>query len=231
MPWYDPWAVYGVWPYPGWGALWSPWYPPGFVAVGVIGFGVPIFVGPAIWATYRWGSWGGGVHVNVNYYNKWNNTKLASTGNTSWKQNSQFATGPKPGLGGLKPGLGGQQIQTTKFSTGTGTSTKVNTGLQNKITTPNNAGTNLGNKVATSTNAGSNLGNKTTRQKTGTAQGIASINQNSGPKPLKTNTGNTVRTNLGNTQRLNAAQNFRANTGFKPNVGAARVSPTVFKKK
>src|SRR5215468_10574602 len=102
VPVYDPWVVYGVWPWPAWRPWY--WYPPGYVAVGVFGFGAPIFVGSAIWATYRWGSWGGGVHVNVVNYNKFNHTKIVSTGgNAQWKQNSQFA---KASNVNFKPGQG-----------------------------------------------------------------------------------------------------------------------------
>src|SRR5262245_46067517 len=218
VPVYDPFLVYGVWPY----AAWRPWYwyPPGYVAVGVIGFGAPIFVGSAIWATYRWGSWGGGVHVNVVKYNSWNKTKIVSAGgNTQWKQNSQFAKAAnvnlKPGQGG-KPGLGGQQFLNAKGNAGPGGNNKFNAGGQNKITTLNNKTTLQNNQV-------------NTLKKTGTPQGIASVNQNAGNK-IKTNTGNPVRTNLANTQRVNAGQNFRANTSFKPNVSAPRVN-TSFKKK
>src|SRR5262249_15791978 len=167
VPYYDPFAVCGVWPWPAYVPLWT-WYPRGYVAVGVIGFGAPILVGSAIWATYRWGSWGGGVHVNVNYYNQWNKTKIVS-GNTQWKQNSTFAKATsanfKPGQG-FKSGQGGQQFLNTKVNTSpAGAGNKVNVGGQNKITTLNNAGT--GNKTIQSNQL----------KTTGSPQGIASINQ------------------------------------------------------
>src|SRR3954470_12723621 len=51
VPVYDPYVVYGAWAYPE-----RPfyWYPPGYVAVGVIGFGAAVLVGSALWATYNW---------------------------------------------------------------------------------------------------------------------------------------------------------------------------------
>ena len=201
VPVYDPWVVYGVWPWPAWRPWY--WYPPGYVAVGVIGFGAPIFVGSAIWASYHWGS--RSVVVNVNRYNSFNRTKFVSTGGTAkWQQNSQFAKASnasfKPGQGGLKPG--GQQFQATKFNAGTAG------GNQRQITN-----TSINNKTTTNI------------QNTGKPQGIAAVNQGVGNKTPKINTGNnTVRTNLTNTQRVNTGQSFRAPAGnFRPNVARAPV--------
>src|SRR5689334_20067468 len=105
VPVYDPWVVYGVWPYPTWRPFY--WYPPGYVAVGIIGFGAPCLVGAAIWATYSWRS--RGVVVNVVNYNRFNHTKFASTGgNAMWHKNSQFA----------RPS--NQQFLNNKVTTGTG---------------------------------------------------------------------------------------------------------------
>jgi len=219
VPYYDPWVAYGVWP---WGPAWRPWfwYPPGYVAVGVIGFGAPIFVGSAIFATYRWGSWGGGVHVNVVNYNKFHRTNIVATGGNKWQQNSSFAKAAnvnfKPGQGGLKPGAGGQPFVNTKVNAGAagaGAGAKINAAGQNaagqnKVTTLNNAA--AGNKTNLQNNA---------LKKTGNPQGFAGINQNANNK-IKANTGNTVRTNLANTQRVNAAQSFRAAPAVRPNVSA-----------
>ena len=220
VPVYDPFLVYGPWPY----AAWRPWYwyPPGYVAVGIIGFGAPIFVGSAIWASYRWGSWGGGVHVNVVKFNSYNKTKIVSSGGSmQWKPNSQVAKASnvnyKAGPASLKPGSGGQQFLNAKANAGPGVNNKFNAGGQNKITTPNNKTTLQNNQV-------------NTLKRTGTPQGFASTTQSGGTKTPKINTGNSVKTNLANTQRVNAGQSFRANTGFKPNVSAPRVN-TSFKKK
>jgi Protein of unknown function (DUF3300) len=218
VPVYDPFLVYGVWPY----AV-RPWYwtPFGYAGVGIIGFGAPIFVGSAIWASYRWGSWGGGVHVNVVKFNSFNKTKIVSAGNMKWQQNSQFAKAAnvnlKPGQGG-KLGPAGQQFLNAKGNAGPGGNNKFNTTLNNP-----NAG-NLGKKTTLQNNQVNTL------KKTGTPQGFASTSQGVGNK-IKTNTGSPVRTNLANTQKVNAGQNFRANTGFKPNVSAPRVNAGSFKKK
>ena len=66
VPTYNPWFVYGGWPYmayppypifnPGWGAL---------------AFGVGFGVGYALWATPYWGR--GGFYINNAYYNRFNN--------------------------------------------------------------------------------------------------------------------------------------------------------------
>src|SRR6266581_692794 len=79
VPVYDPWVVYGAWPYPAWRPFY--WYPPGYVAVGIIGFGAPIVVGAALWANYSWSS--RRVVVNVVNYNTFNSTKIVSTGGSA----------------------------------------------------------------------------------------------------------------------------------------------------
>src|ERR1700704_544611 len=76
VPIYDPLVVYGVWPYPTWQPFY--WYPSGYVAVGIIGFGAPCIVGAAIWANYSWRS--RRVEVDHVKFSKFHRTKLASTG-------------------------------------------------------------------------------------------------------------------------------------------------------
>src|SRR6266436_2319392 len=49
VPVYDPYVVYGAWAYPDYRPFY--WYPPGYVSVGIIGFGAAIVVGSALWAT------------------------------------------------------------------------------------------------------------------------------------------------------------------------------------
>jgi uncharacterized protein DUF3300 len=236
VPYYDPFLVYGVWPY----AAYRPWYwyPPGYVAVGVIGYGAPIFVGSAIWAHYHWGS--RSVHVNVNYYNKFHRTNIVSTGGgTKWQQNSKFAKAAnvnfKPGQGG-KPG----SFQATKFNAGSVGKPGVQTiqGKPQGIAGTNQSGGGKPTSVQTiqgkpqgiaginQSGSGKPASSQTFQ---GKPQGIAGVNQNIGNK-AKINTGNPVRTNLANTQRVNAGQSFRAPTSFKPNVSAPRVN-TTFKKK
>jgi uncharacterized protein DUF3300 len=189
VPVYDPWVVYGVWPYPAWRPFY--WYPPGYVAVGIIGFGAPIIVGSALWASYSWHS--RRVEVNVVRYNSFNRTKIVSNGGTAtWNKNAQQFKSMNKISPGMKTGPGGQQIQTTKFTSG-------NTGSQRH--------TNFNNP---------NGGKPNGQTFQGKPQGIAGINPSGGSKTPKITTGNTVRTNLANTQRMNVGQNFRGPTNFKP---------------
>ena len=96
VPVYDPWVVYGVWPYPAWRPFY--WSPPGYVAVGIIGFGVPIVVGAAIWANYNWHSHR--VGINVVKFNKYNHANLANTPkNQSWQYNAAKNAGQKKQFG------------------------------------------------------------------------------------------------------------------------------------
>jgi len=199
VPVYDPWVVYGVWPWP----YYRPFYyaPYGFVGVGVITFGAPIFVGSAIWASYHWGS--RSVVVNVNKYNSFNRTKIVSAGGGTmkWQQNSQFAKANanfKPGAGGPKPGAGPQQFQT-----------KSTTGNVGTRTATGNVGTSGSQRQ---TNLNSNSGKTGVQTFQGKPQGIAG-NPSGGPKPTpKINTG--VKTNMAATQRMNVgamrAPTFRA---------------------
>src|SRR5215510_4619293 len=196
VPVYDPWVVYGVWPYPAWRPFY--WYPRGYVAVGIIGFGAPVIVGAAIWANYSWSS--RRVVVNVNNYNTFNKTKIVSTGgNPTWNKNSQFA----------KPA--NQQLLTNKVNTG-GTTLK-NTNAINTLN--NNNKPNL-NKPNLQNGQGLNTDKKFNQQ------GIASINnQNGGTNKIKTNNNNgPIKTNTNSIQRLNTSQSFKPPpTGFKPPTG------------
>ena len=84
VPVYDPLVVYGPWPWP----VYSPffWYPPGYVTVGVFGFGAPCFVGPALWARYDWRARRIGMFMP--HYNAFNRTRFASVGiNQTWRHN------------------------------------------------------------------------------------------------------------------------------------------------
>jgi hypothetical protein len=190
VPVYDPWVVYGVWPYPAWRPFY--WYPPGYVAVGIIGFGAPCIVGAAIWANYSWRS--RRVEVNVVRFNSFNRTRIVSTGgNMTWQKNSQqFSKASfNPNLKG-----GNQQFLNNKVNTG-GTTLK-------------------------STNAVNNLNNKSNSQngqspqnnvKKFNQQGIASTNnQNGGSNKIRTNT-----QKLTTSQSFKQTTTFRA-TSVKPVV-------------
>ena len=80
VPIYDPYLVYGVWPYPAYRPFY--WYPAGYVAAGVLAFGAPIAVGAALWATYDWHA--RRVAIDTNRFNTFNRTALASQ---TWQHN------------------------------------------------------------------------------------------------------------------------------------------------
>jgi len=88
VPYYDPAAVYGSWPY----AAYPPYYfgYPSYIGAGVIAAGLAFGAG---WAIGRWGNyWGGGVNwgnrnLYVNHYNKTNNI-----GN-NWQHNAAHRQG------------------------------------------------------------------------------------------------------------------------------------------
>jgi hypothetical protein len=74
VPIYDPYVVYGPWAYPTYRPFF--WYPPGYVAAGLIGFGAPYIVGAALWAHYNWES--RHVDINVVNYNRFNRTNIVN---------------------------------------------------------------------------------------------------------------------------------------------------------
>jgi hypothetical protein len=80
VPIYDPYQVYGVWPYPAYRPFY--WYPPGYVTVGVFAFGAPLVVGAALWATYDWRA--RRVAIDVNRFNTFNRTTIV---NQTWQHN------------------------------------------------------------------------------------------------------------------------------------------------
>ena len=80
VPIYDPYLVYGVWPYPAYRPFY--WYPPGYVTVGVFAFGAPLVVGAALWATYDWRA--RRVAIDVNRFNTFNRTTIV---NQTWQHN------------------------------------------------------------------------------------------------------------------------------------------------
>ena len=80
VPIYDPYLVYGAWPYPAYRPFY--WYPPGYVTVGVFAFGAPIVVGAALWATYDWRA--RRVAIDVNRFNTFNRTTIV---NQTWQHN------------------------------------------------------------------------------------------------------------------------------------------------
>jgi hypothetical protein len=189
VPVYDPWVVYGVWPYPAWRPFY--WYPPGYVAVGIIGFGAPCIVGAAIWANYSWHS--RRVEVNVVRFNSFNRTRIASNGgNMTWQKNSQHFSKASfnPNLKGGNP-----QFQNNK-----------------------GAGNNNGRQGFANVNNGNKTFNNKTNGPGPTVkklnpQGFASTgNQGGGTNRIRSN-------NVGNGPKINTQKmtsNFKPATSFKP---------------
>ncbi|HEY4406420.1 MAG TPA: DUF3300 domain-containing protein [Xanthobacteraceae bacterium] len=153
VPIYDPYVVYGPWAYPAYRPFF--WYPPGYAAVGVIGFGAPFVVGAALWAHYNWES--RHVDINVANFNRFNHTNL-SAASLTWQHD--------PNHRGNIP-YSNAALQTKFSKTGTGTpnpaatiKTNINPTISNpKTGTPtlnNNAVTNLNKNGALNNNAVTN---------------------------------------------------------------------------
>ena len=226
VPIYDPYQVYGVWPYPAYRPFY--WYPPGYVTVGVFAFGAPLVVGAALWATYDWRA--RRVAIDVNRFNTFNRTTIV---NQTWQHNpvhrgnlpyrnptvqqqfSKTATGvqglPKSGIGsqGLpKSGIGSQGLP----KTGIGSQGLPKTGI--------------GSQGLPKTGIGSQ----------GLPKGGMVTNPQSLPKGTTTKTGpesvNVNRNvNLGNTKNTGSAKTLNAvNPNLNKNVNVNRnvnVSPNV----
>ncbi len=222
VPVYDPWVVYGVWPYPTWRPFY--WYPPGYVAVGIIGFGAPILVGAALWANYNWHS--RRVGINVVNYNKFNHAHLANIpANQSWKYNAAKNAGQQKKLGNFNP----------KAKTFTGQkflNNKTNIGKQKGITTFNNpnggvGGKNLKSKKSFNPQKSVNIQRNTITKKKTTFQKSTTFQKKSTTTFRKQNIGGTkkfsVQKNKGVTFNRNTNSGFKQNKTFKPNVSRQNV--------
>jgi Protein of unknown function (DUF3300) len=197
VPVYDPYVVYGPWPYPAWRPFY--WYPPGYVAVGIIGFGAPCLVGAAIWANYSWRT--RSVIVDVHKFDKFHHTKLASLGgggSQQWKYKSATFSGPKVGSG---PKTFTSTGKVTGFNgSGPSGSNGPKTDHQRQTNfNPSNGGSGGKPQNFVSNNQGNNGGIRNR------------VNNNIGPKP--------------NVQKLTNNQTFRSTTNFRAPSGG--VKPTV----
>jgi hypothetical protein len=247
VPVYDPWVVYGVWPYPYYRPFY--WYPPGYVTVGIIGFGAPCVVGAAIWARYSWHS--RRVAVNVVNYNRFNRVTLAnSVSNQNWKHDpahrgslsystpklqQQFGKtsvgninqGPKFGPGAS------QKVLSTKGTTGTPGSPQ---GIANLNGKPNpNARTNQNNKpnlnagpnaaktytnnLQTGTNTGKpvTLNNKPNVTRNANLTSHPNVNRNPNRNRNLTGNVNNYR-QMGGNQNLGLRSSIKPNTNVRPHV-------------
>jgi hypothetical protein len=146
-------VVYGVWAYPAYRPFY--WYPPGYVAAGVFGFGAPFVVGTALWAHYNWES--RHVDINVVNYNKFNHTNIVNNAaNQTWQHDPRHRGNIPYGNATLQQ----------KFGKAATSNVNVNPGLQKS---------NIANPV--------NLKGGTTAPLNNNA--ITNLNKNGGPKNLK----------------------------------------------
>jgi len=72
VPTYDPFLVYGPWPYPAYPPYY--YYPPGYLVSPFLSFGFGFAVGYAIWGGCDWHHHH--VHVDVEHYNHFNHTHI-----------------------------------------------------------------------------------------------------------------------------------------------------------
>jgi Protein of unknown function (DUF3300) len=106
VPYYDPAAVYGAWPY----ADYPPYYfaYPSYIGAGVIAAGLAFGAG---WAIGRWGNyWGGGCNwgnrnLYINHYNKTNNI-----GN-NWQHNPAHRQGVQYNNAGVQQKFGNNNLR------------------------------------------------------------------------------------------------------------------------
>ncbi len=222
VPVYDPVVVYGPWAYPAYRPFF--WSPPGFVAVGVIGFGATIVVGAAIWAHYDWQS--RHVAVNVVNFNRFNHASLPNTlAGQTWEHNPLHR--------------GNIPYQNAVLQQKFGKAATSNPNLNNVLSKPNtNLGniqpSNLGNRTLNTninTNTKINTNNLTNLQKTGTGNTNPNTTGNPNPNPnlkiekstitnTKINPNEKVLTNTNNNTTINNGKNekFEKHTSLPNNT-------------
>jgi hypothetical protein len=230
VPVYDPWVVYGVWPYPYYRPFY--WYPSGYVTVGIIGFGAPCVVGAAIWARYSWYS--RRVTVNVVNYNRFNRVTLANTTvNRNWKHDpahrgSLSYNTPKlqqqfgrTSVGNINQGpkFGPGASQNTRGITGTPGSAQ---GIANLNGKPNpNAGTNQNAGPNASRTFNNNLQTLTNPGKP------ANVTNNNPSFSRSANNGNnpnlTPNANIGNNPSLKRNAHINNNPNLNRNLSGNRL--------
>jgi hypothetical protein len=196
VPIYDPYVVYGPWAYPAYRPFF--WYPPGYVAVGVIGFGAPFVVGAALWAHYNWES--RHVDINVVNYNRFNRTNIVNNAaNQTWQHD--------PAHRGNIP-YGNAALQ-QKFGKAAATSNaNVNPAvLKSNITNPANL---KGGTPALNNNA------------------ITNLKQNGGLKSTDLKVGKGADLKAGRTTDLKVDKNIKLNVNENPNLNTGnKASPKV----
>jgi hypothetical protein len=209
VPIYDPYVVYGVWAYPAYRPFY--WYPPGYVAVGVFGFGAPFVVGSALWAHYNWESHR--VDIDVDNYNKFNHTNIVNTpANQTW-QHDPVHRGNIPYSDPLV-----QQ----KFGKANAGSAALNPALpKTNITNPKGAATPLNNTAITNLNQNGGLkGTDPKIDKTKlNANGNANINNNpkASDQRVNINSNAKVNANVNTNARINTNAVINNNAGNNVN--------------
>jgi hypothetical protein len=207
VPVYDPFLVYGVWPYPAYRPFY--WYPPGFVSVGIFAFGPPVIVGAALWANYNWYS--RRVEVNVVNYNRFNHANFAADRKT-WQHD--------PAHRGNIPYHNAVLQQKFGKTAGTNGNSKFGTAKQGVLNTniKGGAGAGGGNPKFRSVNQNGSLntgGSKGSGGKTGNANDKNLVNNNAGKNNITNNgNGKTFNNNAKNasiTTNSNAIQNGVSN--------------------
>ena len=227
VPVYDPWLVYGPWPYPTWRPFY--WYPPGYVAVGIIGFGVPCIVGGAIWAHYSWSS--RRVHVDVRKFESFHRTKVASIGgggNQPWTRSDRFSNknlhqGPpnKGGPGGPGSLQNGRVTGVANGSNPNGLNRTDGRRPEDRRHNANGGGSNPSGgstgKTPTTNLTGQGTTTTTATKTVGAAGSASTGNQSGGTnKTTRTYNGTGAQRLTGGGQSFKQTPNFRAASTYKP---------------
>ena len=226
VPVYDPFLVYGIWPYPDFLPFY--WYPRGYVSLGIFGFGPAFYVGPAMWVTYNW--YYGRVFIIPAMYSTFNRVSIT--------QANALATGPVKfdpahrGLVGFKdPKLNTQFAKTGPAGGPTLASTAAGTTSRSLLTS---AGSNLpsgGTKTPGGTTAAKpanpTIGNATNHQggigntivgsnsgNTSGATGLFRSSQNGDPKPARTISNSSNAGMLARSANIGNAGSFKPQGGF-----------------
>jgi hypothetical protein len=103
VPYYDPAVAYGGWPYPAYPPY--SYYPPGYVAGGILATGLAFGAG---YALGRWGSggnnWGGSVN--------WNNNNInINRGGNNWQHNASHRQGVRYNNQGVQQRFGNNNLR------------------------------------------------------------------------------------------------------------------------
>jgi hypothetical protein len=207
VPVYDPVLVYG----PGfWPPAYAPffWHPPWWTVGPVFGFGSALFVGPALWYHYNWGSGGlAAIQTNAALYSKFNKVNVAGGGQfQNWKfdpthrGNVQFKNTNLQQQFGNLGGQGGRGLQSGNAIQGI----QTGRGLQGVQTGKNIQGIQTGKNIQ-GVQTGKNIKSLQTSRGVQTSQGGNKLRTTN---RIATNKGiQTVQTGNKGNQRIQATGN------------------------